>query len=47
MVRIRDTMHVRDILISEALLEEAKKDPRIEILSEPQEWVFNEEGNLW
>ena len=46
-VRIRDTMHVRDILISEALLEEAKKDPRIEILSEPQEWVFNEEGNLW
>ena len=46
-VHIRDTMHLREIEISRALLEEAGNHPQVEILGEPAEWKFNEEGNLW
>ncbi|MEA5001976.1 MAG: lactate racemase domain-containing protein [Christensenella sp.] len=46
-IRIKNTAHIEDIYISEALMEEAKANPNIEILSEPQPFVFNEEGNLW
>ncbi len=47
MVRIRDTLHLGEIEISETLLEEAKGHPDIEILSEPYELAFNEEGDLF
>lgn len=47
MVRIRDTLHIAEIQISEALLEEAKRHPAIEVLGEPQELSFNEGGNLF
>jgi hypothetical protein len=38
---------VGDILISEAHLEEAKANPNIEILGEPEYMNFDENGNLW
>ena len=47
MVRIQDTMNLEEIYISEAMAEEAKKNPQIEILEEAKGWGFNEEGNLW
>lgn len=47
LVRIRDTLHLGEIEISESLLEEARKHPDIEILSEPYELPFNEEGDLF
>lgn len=46
LVHIRDTLHLGTIEISEALLETAKLDPRIEILEGPYEWQFDEEGFL-
>jgi hypothetical protein len=46
-VRIRDTRNVEKIYISEAILEEARSNENIEILEEPKDWDFNEEGNLW
>lgn len=46
LVRIRDTLHLGTIEISESLLEEAKSNPRIEILEGPYEWKFDEEGFL-
>ncbi|WP_419872573.1 lactate racemase domain-containing protein [Candidatus Pristimantibacillus sp. PTI5] len=46
LVRIRDTLHLGTIEISESLLEEAKRNPRIEILEGPYEWTFDEEGFL-
>lgn len=46
LVRIRDTLHLGTIEISESLLEEAKRNPRIEILEGPYEWKFDEEGFL-
>ncbi|WP_010269953.1 lactate racemase domain-containing protein [Paenibacillus senegalensis] len=47
MVRIRDTLHLGEIEISEPMLEEAKDHPNIEIISEPYELVFNDEGDLF
>ncbi len=47
LVRIADTLHLEYIWISEALIEEAKKNPMLEILGEPQEMAFNENGDLF
>jgi len=46
-VHIKDTMRLEEIEISEAMLEEARANEHIQILGEPQDWPFNEEGNLW
>ena len=46
-VHIQDTMRLEEIYISEAMLEEAKNNPNVEILSEPEAWPFDENGNLW
>lgn len=46
LIRIRDTLHLGEIEISINLLEEARQHPQIEILSEPYEWQFDEQGYL-
>jgi len=46
-VRIRDTMNLEQIEISEAMLPEAEASQHVEVLTQPEEWKFNEEGNLW
>ncbi|AOZ94094.1 lactate racemase domain-containing protein [Paenibacillus crassostreae] len=46
LIRIRDTLHLGEIEISETLLEEARKNSRIEIISEPFVWEFDQEGYL-
>ena len=47
MIHIHDTGHLEFIEISEALLPAAKANPNIEILSEPFELAFDENGNLF
>lgn len=47
MIRIRDTLHVVDIQISEAYLDEARRNPNIEIVSGPEELAFDANGNLF
>ncbi|MBQ1407689.1 MAG: DUF2088 domain-containing protein [Eubacterium sp.] len=46
-IRIPDTLHLSDIWISEALLPEALANPNIDVLGEPEEMVFDENGNLF
>lgn len=46
-VRAKNTLKVSEIWISEALLPEAEQNPLIEIISGPEEMIFNEEGNLF
>jgi hypothetical protein len=46
MVRIPNTLHLDEIFISEALLCEAKQHPNISLLSQPEELVFDNSGNL-
>ncbi len=45
-VRIKSTLDLDEIEISETLLEEAKNNPRIEILSEAYDLPFDKDGNL-
>lgn len=46
-VHIRDTMRLEEIEISEAMVEEARRNPQVELLGEPRDWPFDAEGNLW
>ncbi len=46
MIRIKNTLKLEEIYISEALLEEARKNPNLEILEEPKDVTFDKEGNL-
>lgn len=47
LVRIATTMELSEILISEALLGEARANPQIEILSEATEMMFDSKGDLF
>ena len=46
-VRIKNTLKLGEIEISENLLELARQNPNIEILGEPHELVFDENGDLF
>lgn len=46
LVRIKNTLMLGEIEISEALLPQALANPDVEILSEPYEWKFDEQGNF-
>lgn len=46
-VRINNTKDLKEIYVSEAMLEDACKNANIEILGEPKEWSFDKEGNLF
>ena len=46
-IRIKNTMQIETIEISEGMLEEATQNPDIEILTQPEEMHFNEQDNLW
>jgi len=46
-VRIRDTLHISEIEISDAMLEEARLNPSTEILSAPSQLRFDTHGNLF
>ncbi|WP_226574843.1 nickel pincer cofactor-dependent isomerase, group 22 [Acuticoccus sediminis] len=46
MVRIPNTLHIGEIQISESLLGEAKANPAVEILGEPEAMTFDAAGEL-
>jgi hypothetical protein len=46
-VRISNTSHIGTLAVSEALLEEARANPAIEVLESPRALAFNKEGNLF
>lgn len=45
-VRLKDTLHLGEIWISESMLEDARKNPEIEVCGEPAEIQFDADGNL-
>ncbi|MFB5067547.1 MAG: lactate racemase domain-containing protein [Candidatus Wallacebacter cryptica] len=46
LVRIKNTLEVGQIEVSESMIPEVEKHPNLEILTEPYEWEFDSEGNL-
>ena len=45
--RIPNSLHIDHIMLSEAYYDEVRKNPDMEIESEPEDWGFDENGNLW
>ena len=45
-VLIRDTAHLEVLYLSEGLLEEARRNPRIRVAAEPRTLPFDALGNL-
>jgi hypothetical protein len=45
-VRIRDTLHLGRMLVSEGLLAAARTNPKIRVLGKPQPMAFDRSGNL-
>jgi hypothetical protein len=46
-IRVADSLHTGTIQVSGGMLPEARLNPGLEVLSEPEEWPFDGEGNLW
>lgn len=46
MVRIKNTLEIAEIEVSEALYDYVKNHPQLEAVTEPVEWAFDENGNL-
>ncbi len=46
MVRVKNSLHLDTMQISEGLLAEARNNPRLTIESEPEAWPFDAQGNL-
>ena len=40
-------MNLEEIYISEHMLEEAEANEHVEVLTGPEDWGFDENGNLW
>ena len=47
LIRVKNTMELNEIWVSTALLDEVRKNPRLEILSEPEAFAFDAAGNLF
>lgn len=45
-VRIPNTLHLGEIYISEVMLDEAQRHPDITVTGQPEDWVFDPNGNL-
>ena len=46
MVRIPNTLHIGEILISGALLEEARANPAVEVIGAPEPFAFEPDGAI-
>jgi hypothetical protein len=46
LARIRNTLHLSELLVSEKLLQEIADLPNIDVLGPPEEITFTTEGNL-
>jgi hypothetical protein len=46
LARIRNTLHLGELLVSEALLDEARANPALTVLGEPEPMRFDAEGRL-
>lgn len=46
-IRIADTLHLSEIRVSENMIESVRNIAGLECVSEPEDWAFDEQGNLW
>ena len=46
-VRVKNTITLDEIEVSVGMLDDVSNPDMFEVMSEPYNWTFNEEGNLW
>ena len=46
-IRIADSLHTETIWVSEAMRKEVEANKRQELISGPEDWPFDKDGNLW
>jgi hypothetical protein len=46
-IRIADSLHTETIWVSEAMQKEAEANQRQKVVSGPEDWPFDKNGNLW
>jgi len=46
LIRIKDTLHISEILISEAMAQRVRAIRNMEIISDAEDWRFDDDGNL-
>lgn len=46
-VRIKNTLEISEILVSDSMIDILKSIPNIVVTNEYSDWIFNDEGNLW
>lgn len=46
-VRVKNTITLDEIEVSVGMLDDVNNPDMFEVMSEPYNWTFNEEGNLW
>ena len=46
LVRIRDTLSLEEIEVSETLLKDVEKNPKLEVIEGPYDFQFDKNGNL-
>ena len=46
LIRIKDTLRISEILVSEAMVERIRTIPNMEIISDAMDWRFDDDGNL-
>jgi len=45
-IRIKDTLHISEILVSVGMLNKIKEIPGLTVIGEPEDWEFDDNGNL-
>lgn len=45
-IHIKDTLHIATIEVSEAMIDEVRQNPNLEIIGEPHPMKFDDKGNL-
>jgi hypothetical protein len=46
LVRVRNTLHLDRVLISDFLVDEAERHPDVSVIGQAEEWAFDADGNL-
>ena len=46
LIRIKNTLDLEYIYVSEGMLDEVRNNPNLEIAGEPEELIFDSDGNL-
>ena len=45
LIRIKNTLHISEILVSEGMLDKVRNEPNMTIVGDAEDWMFDDDGN--